>query len=232
MAASKPSKHQHPLIMLLELLALGASMYVLFGPYVGYEHGQTRYLAVLPALVALLLFMEYPAPGHGVGLPAAPLGGLELLQGDLPLEKKDGALLLGHVYIVVWFKNDKGGRRGMRPVETVHRKLGSHAKVHLLAVPLMAKDAATAFVAQWKRTLTLPIAHDPAGTATASYVTAHGQSSPFLPSVMPLAFVVGPDGVIRWQGHPNRKAFAASALDTVRGVLLAEKEAGESKKNK
>ena len=43
--------------MLLELLALGASMYVLFGPYVGYEHGQTRYLAVLPALVALLLFM-------------------------------------------------------------------------------------------------------------------------------------------------------------------------------
>ena len=102
----------------------------------------------------------------------------------------------------------------MRPVETVHRKLGSHAKVHLLAVPLMAKDAATAFVAQWKRTLTLPIAHDAAGTATASYVTAHGQSSPFLPSVMPLAFVVGPDGVIRWQGHPNRKAFAASALAT------------------
>ena len=42
MAASKQSKHQHPLIMLLELLALGASMYVLFGPYVGYEHGQTR----------------------------------------------------------------------------------------------------------------------------------------------------------------------------------------------
>ena len=67
----------------------------------------------------------------------------------------------------------------------------------------MAKNEATAFVAQWKRTLTLPIAHDAAGTATASYVTAHGQSSPFLPSVMPLAFVVGPDGVIRWQGAPE-----------------------------
>ena len=78
----------------------------------------------------------------------------------------------------------------------------------------------------------MPIDHDDAITEQASYVNTHGQSSPFLPSVMPLAFVVGPDGVIRWQGHPNRKAFAASALDTVRGVLLAEKEAGESKKKK
>ena len=102
-------EHQHPAIVLLELLALGASMYVLFGPYVGDEHGQTaRGRRAHWSRCSSSWSTLRRATASGCRLRRWP--GSSCCRA-ICRSRRRTARCPGHVYIVVWFKNDKGGRR-------------------------------------------------------------------------------------------------------------------------
>jgi hypothetical protein len=184
-------------------------------------------LAALPFLVGLLVYIENPPPGAGVGKAAGSLGnGLKFVsppgkgteQAKLcapPPLSADGMPLPGHVYIIVFFSTSRATLKAAAKVDAIARRLsaaGVRAHIHTLLVSRDAFQSLENVSKHWKDRAT-PIAHDASQEASANYISAHRAWA------QPHAFVVDKQGTIAWHGQINRKELLTVVADLLRDEM-------------
>jgi len=188
-------------------------------------HGQYGHPAVcaLPLLLLLLIIIEFPPPGRGIGQPAAPLGKLKRIAGTVPLGE-GGVLEAGCAYTFIFWRGNRPGHKVLPKLERIWR--------HCEAATSGAKKGGMKFVIvsddprkhlqqlskKWEGQLTIPIAHDESGEASQAYVARYQVL------VLPQVFVVGPEGNINWHGHTTNRGMT-SAIAKVTKQLVAESKA-------
>jgi hypothetical protein len=178
-----------------------------------------RGLAIVPLLIALLVFIENPAPGEGVGKAAAPLPGLNFIgtKKDIaPTPLGDGgALLIGHAYIIVFFNTRRACLRAAVKADKVARMLKAAGCADWFHTLLVSRDDAEALEHasnHWRDRAT-PLAHDASEAASANYISAHRAWA------QPHAFIVDRRGMIMWHGQINRKGLQDTIALMLRGHL-------------
>lgn len=166
-----------------------------------------RMFSVIPLLVGMYLFVEYPPPGNGVGKTAEALPGLQAVMSDkaetvtLPKLGQGGALLKGHCYLIVFFNLSGACIKALPKAEAIAKRLVQAAAAEWFHVLLISRDDVEDIkgIARFLKNRVTPIAHDSTGEASLNYLTRHSAY------VVPHAFVVDSKGVIAWHGQINRK---------------------------
>jgi hypothetical protein len=202
----------------------------------------SRVLAVFPFFVGLLLYIENPPPGAGVGKAAGSLGkrlscvspsGAEATSEQAkhcapPPLSADGTPLQGHAYLIVFFSTSRAVLKAAAKTDAIARRItaaGARGRIHPLLVSRDPLPALEAVSKHWKDRVT-PIAHDASQEASANYITAHKAWA------QPHAFVVGTQGTVVWHGQINRKELTTHIGDLLRAGQPAStgNKAGSSKK--
>ncbi|KAL1520119.1 hypothetical protein AB1Y20_023591 [Prymnesium parvum] len=217
----------------LVFLAMAACVCTSVLTLCGYFASIPPVLCALPLLVAATIYLEYPPPGKGCGLPAAPLPGLTFLAHEAAAGLgTGGSFQKGHAYAVIFVRADKRCHQALARVESIWQRCRAQKRLHVLLVSLASPEELSAFSkvalgsiksGRGAKFLTVPLACDAEGEATRRLMRAHGAFA------VPHAFVIGVDGVILWHGHTNRTNFV-SALSQVISQITPHAEGKEEGK--
>lgn len=183
-------------------------------------HGQYGHPAVcaLPLLLLVVIMMEYPPPGRGVGQPAAPLAKLKRITGTLPLGE-GGVLEAGCAYTIIFWRGTRPGQKVLGKLERLWRHCEaatSDAKGGSMKFVIVSDDPRKQLqqlAKKWETQLTIPIAHDESGEASKAYVTRHQVL------VLPQVFVVGPEGHINWHGHATNRGMTPAIVNVTKQLV-------------
>lgn len=215
---------------LLGQLALGAlAAAILNGDFL--FHDAPKALAVLPALLAVLLRLEFPPPGKAVGQKAPKLRATPVLDdAPLPPLAPDGELVRANAYVVVFWRNTPPCVKALTQVERVHQKCAeSGLALHFVLVSRDARaeveQQARAFAKRGaagagRAVAPLVFAHDADAQDTTEWLLRHSAV------VLPHAFVVGADGIVIWHGQTSRKPFVVAVGQALRGLASKGGAAG------
>ena len=177
-------------------------------------------LAIIPAMLAILLRIEFPPPGKGVGKLAPPLPAkISCLLGSKPPPLAEKNLpLAGHGYVLVFWRNTSSCLKALKQVERVWLKCSeSHLPLHFILVcrddrEIVEEQAKAFSKSQRAGRRMVSIVHDADMQFTRSFLMA------FSAVVLPHAFVIGSDGKIIWHGQTSRKPFVV-AVGQVLAIL-------------
>ena len=188
-----------------------------FAPFGVEDSNSLAALAALPMLVAIILYVQYPAPGRGVGKAAPPLGAIKKVGAIALPFSSAGALQPGHGYCIVFWMSSMP--QCLQRIESVCRVCA--ASSDLLHFVMVSADEPSELIrftsmkmrmkGQGLKPLTLTFAADASGEAMDNYMHGFGERG------VPHAFVVGTDGVITWHGHPNRPDL----IEHLRAVMVS-----------
>ncbi len=168
-------------VLFAEALCAFAAFYLLFGPPI-YSDTSLRPLACIPFLFGMLLYIEYPPPGKGVGKEAAALPDMRpvpVSRADAQLPLGDGGSLLpGHGYVLIFYRNTAGCAKTLGRIEGLNKRARALAgsKVHVAIVSRDPFDELSRFARSCKDRLTTALVCDKEGGAFENYV--RGRSSP------------------------------------------------------
>ena len=222
------------LVCVLVSAAIGSWMFIWpeqLAQLVGALDVPVRALSAFPFMLALLVYIEHPAPGRGVGKAAGALPKLKWLTAETPkpaILGAQGTLLKEHAYLIVFYTTNSACLKALTKAEAIHRRLRvAAAWFHVILVS--ASDAADveAFAKRWasmakprsgiKASDLAPMVHDATAAAYENYMTAHACY------VVPQAFVVDTAGVITWHGQINRPQCAKAVAAVVKQKNASQK---------
>ena len=180
-----------------------------------------RALASLPAMIAMLIRVEYPPPGRGVGTPAEALTPgvrFEDERHSAVLGKK-GELLRDHAYVLTFLRKNK---QCLQVMPRIHRLAGGCDKmrstVHFVALTPLDDEVVTVSrkakgMPKGKDAVqaVLP-AVDTTGDAWLGYINKHSCWA------LPHVFVVDRKGTIIWHGQANRRGLVPAIKTIVKQV--------------
>lgn len=166
------------------------------------------FLALMVLAVVLLIFIDNPGPGAGVGKPAAALPGLRLVAScdkspQLPPLSAKGMPLQGHAYLIVFFNTRRACLRAAVKADAFSRMLqgaGATSWFHTVLVSRDGLDELEAATRHWPKRATA-VAHDVTQQASADYISVHRAYA------QPHAFLIDQSGIIAWHGQINRPAL-------------------------
>lgn len=176
-------------------------------------------MAVIPAMLGVIIRIEYPPPGSGVGKPADALPGLRFEdEKQRPALGADGALLPGHAYVLTFLRKTPGALKHM---PRMHRLASGCANVrktvHFVAITpeedgaaqARGRKASKAGKATDALASALAPALDTTKAAWMNYMHKHGAMT------MPHVFVVDGAGTILWHGQCNRRGLVPAIKKVV-----------------
>jgi len=137
--------------------------------------------------------------GLDVGDPAPPIAAEEWLGGPAPAL---GQPAERRIVVLVFWASWSGPSRSVLPEVARLRQAYSPRGVIVAGVTEEPPEEARAFVERFEPGRSFPTALDTNGKLTAAYCRAVGVD------FVPYAFVVGPDGLIAWHGHPLQPELA------------------------
>ena len=194
-----------------------------------------RAMAILPLLMGVLIRVEYPPPGRGVGAAAEAVPGLTFEEDHAKhaagLFDKEGALLRGHAYVLTFLRRTPASLKQMPRMARLSSGCEKvRATLHFVAVFAGDDDAggpqAAAKKGQRKEGRQAPtkeaagkdatpgvlMATDTTGVAWERYMRKHSCWA------LPHVFVVDRTGTILWHGQSNRRGLVPSLKTIVRQV--------------
>ena len=195
-----------------------------------------RAIAILPLLMAVLIRVEYPPPGRGVGAVAEAVPGLTFEEDHAKhaagLFDKDGGLLRGHAYVLTFLRRTPASLKQMPRMARLSSGCEKvRATLHFVAVfagdddaggPQAAakkgqrkegRQALTKEAAGKDATPGVLMATDTTGAAWDRYMRKHSCWA------LPHVFVVDRTGTILWHGQSNRRGLVPSLKTIVRQVV-------------
>ena len=192
-------------------------------------------IAILPLLMAVLIHVEYPPPGSGVGALAEAAPDLtfeeEHAKYGAEVFDKEGGLLKGHAYVLTFLRKTPASLKQMPRLARLSSGCEKvRSTVHFVAVFAGDDDAGAPQVASKKEQRkaarrddaklaagmdaapVVLMATDTTGEVWKRYMRKHGCWA------LPHCFVVDRTGTILWHGQANRRGLVPSLKTIVRQV--------------
>jgi hypothetical protein len=192
-------------------------------------------IAILPVLLAVLIHVEYPPAGSGVGTVAEAVPGLTFEEEHAPhaaeVFDKQGGLLRGHAYVLTFLRKTPASLKQMPRLARLSSGCEAvRSTVHFVAVFAGDDDAGAPQAASTKERRkegrqaaikeaagkdaapVVLMATDTTGEAWTGYMRKHGCWA------LPHVFVVDRTGTILWHGQANRRGLVPSLKTIVRQV--------------
>ena len=203
------------IVLALEAVCWGLTVLVLLQQ----NDSLPRAMAVVPLMLGVLIRMEYPPPGRGVGKRGEALP--EIVLDDETQRSSimgtEGQLLRGHAYVLTFLRKTPAALQHMPRMHRLAKGcLAVRSSVHFLAI--VPEDDSGADIRESKagraasKDTPVMAAVDKAGTGWQNYMRKHGAMS------LPHTFVVNSEGVIMWHGQINRRGLVPALKAVVSQV--------------